>query len=215
MGEGSREFSCPRGHVSQDADFCSVCGAKVGEGEAPQAVKQADVLRCPDCGSERASNEAVFCELCGYNFQTGGHGEVPVSESPVVEAEYLPEVSEVPQEATSPEPWLLSVVPWHGEHDAAAFTVALAEEAVMLGRADEAKGVTPQVDLWFDDAVSRRHALLQRVAEGRYTLRDLGSTNGTEVNGTALTPLADRVLEEGDRIRVGHGTELVMERGAA
>jgi predicted component of type VI protein secretion system len=48
--------------------------------------------------------------------------------------------------------------------------------------------------------VSRRHAEL-KLAAGRVTIRDLGSSNGTRVNGQPLT--AERALHHGDRIEIG------------
>jgi two-component system, NtrC family, response regulator HydG len=50
-----------------------------------------------------------------------------------------------------------------------------------------------------DDSVSRRHCLI-RSDRGRYSIRDLDSTNGTFVNGL---PVRSRVLEHADRIAVG------------
>ena len=50
-----------------------------------------------------------------------------------------------------------------------------------------------------DRLISRRHCAVT-LADGRYHLRDLGSSNGTFVNGI---PVEERVLEHGDRIRVG------------
>lgn len=47
--------------------------------------------------------------------------------------------------------------------------------------------------------VSRRHAQLERI-EGTWWLHDLGSTNGTRVNGR---PVTDAELADGDRIEVG------------
>ena len=53
-----------------------------------------------------------------------------------------------------------------------------------------------------DGSISRRHCQIERDDDtGRYLLRDLGSTNGTRVNGTrveAVVPLA-----EGDKIFLG------------
>ncbi|HTT77891.1 MAG TPA: FHA domain-containing protein, partial [Candidatus Binataceae bacterium] len=48
--------------------------------------------------------------------------------------------------------------------------------------------------------VSRRHALLERTADG-YRLSDCGSTNGTFVNGHRIT--AAVLLREGDEVRFG------------
>jgi hypothetical protein len=63
-------------------------------------------------------------------------------------------------------------------------------------------------DITIDDpSVSRRHAELRREAAG-YTIVDLGSTNGTQLNGAKIDQAA---LADGDRITVGQ-TELRFER---
>ncbi|HET9242531.1 MAG TPA: DUF3662 and FHA domain-containing protein [Gaiella sp.] len=84
-------------------------------------------------------------------------------------------------------------------------TVPLTTDRVVVGRSREC-------DIRLDDGnVSRRHAELERGDDSGWSVVDLGSTNGTEVNGrriTRRTPLAD-----GDRIVIG-GTELVFGRGA-
>jgi hypothetical protein len=51
-----------------------------------------------------------------------------------------------------------------------------------------------------DDFVSSRHALITPAAEGVW-VEDLGSTNGTYVNGAPVTTA--RLLQAGDVIRVG------------
>ncbi len=50
-----------------------------------------------------------------------------------------------------------------------------------------------------DAAVSRKHCLIQREAE-HFKLRDLNSRNSTFVNGV---PVAERILESGDEIKIG------------
>ncbi|HWS28333.1 MAG TPA: SpoIIE family protein phosphatase [Xanthomonadales bacterium] len=65
-------------------------------------------------------------------------------------------------------------------------------------------GRDPAVEYSIDDpTVSRRHAELIRSAEG-WRLRDLGSANGTEINGARL--IGDKALREGDVIGVGRVT---------
>ncbi|MCC6417104.1 MAG: FHA domain-containing protein [Gemmataceae bacterium] len=54
-------------------------------------------------------------------------------------------------------------------------------------------------------SVSRQHCLL-RVTPEEVRLRDLGSTNGTLVNGTLVT--GEQLLADGDRVAVG---PLVLE----
>jgi Nif-specific regulatory protein len=57
-----------------------------------------------------------------------------------------------------------------------------------------------------DQLMSRRHCAVE-TASGRFTLRDLGSANGTYVNGI---PTRERVLEHGDRIRAGDSVLLFL-----
>ena len=54
-----------------------------------------------------------------------------------------------------------------------------------------------------DKTVSRRHALLEVSEDGRLTLEDMGSTNGTQVGSDTLVPHIPRTLQAGDRIRFG------------
>jgi len=56
-------------------------------------------------------------------------------------------------------------------------------------------------DITIPDAdVSRRHAAIQ-IAAGELSIEDLGSTNGTQVNGETIT--ARRTLREGDEVQIG------------
>jgi hypothetical protein len=56
-----------------------------------------------------------------------------------------------------------------------------------------------------DDEISGRHAEIERLAKGQRVLSDLGSTNGTRLNGIGIQ--GTHPLQDGDRIGVGQ-TEL-------
>src|ERR1700730_17693002 len=72
--------------------------------------------------------------------------------------------------------------------------VALAEGENVLGRGADSV-------VWIDSqSVSRRHARIL-VASGHATLEDLGSKNGTFVNGARLSSPA--ALRDGDELRIG------------
>lgn len=78
--------------------------------------------------------------------------------------------------------------------------------AVILGRYEHGYSNYPDVDLTFDDglipSVSRRHAQIT-ASNGVHWLEDLGSANGTYVNGYQMA-LGERVqLNPGDRILLG------------
>jgi pSer/pThr/pTyr-binding forkhead associated (FHA) protein len=62
------------------------------------------------------------------------------------------------------------------------------------------RGPTNDVAFESDAKVSRLHAVLDRYQSG-WAIRDLGSRNGTYVNGERL--LAERVLRPGDEVNIG------------
>ena len=73
-------------------------------------------------------------------------------------------------------------------------THELVDELITIGRISEN---AIQIE---DGSVSSRHAQLSLGANGQYVLKDLNSTNGTRVNGSAAT---DAQLRNGDRVRFG------------
>jgi DNA-binding CsgD family transcriptional regulator len=83
--------------------------------------------------------------------------------------------------------------------------VALEAERVTVGTA-------PSNDVTVSDpTVSRLHAVLERYAAS-WCVRDLGSRNGTFVNGERV--IADRAVRGGDEIRVGRVRLLLREPAA-
>jgi hypothetical protein len=72
-------ITCPKGHSSTEPDFCSECGAKIQGVKSASTPTHSGNGKCPDCEADRAADGGVFCEVCGYNFATGAHGEVPVT----------------------------------------------------------------------------------------------------------------------------------------
>jgi hypothetical protein len=77
---------------------------------------------------------------------------------------------------------------------------------LVLGRA-----VPPPGKLANDPQVSASHARIARAADGRLVISDLGSTNGTFVNGIRIG--APQPVRQGDTIQLGQ-TMLRVEEGA-
>ncbi|MDQ4091698.1 MAG: DUF3662 domain-containing protein [Actinomycetota bacterium] len=78
--------------------------------------------------------------------------------------------------------------------------VVVGEDPVTIGR-------LPECDIVLSDPnVSRRHAEIRRQGNG-FVVADLGSTNGTRVNGAGVK---ERRLDDGDVITVG-GTKVRFE----
>ncbi|HYO52596.1 FHA domain-containing protein [Archangium sp.] len=65
-------------------------------------------------------------------------------------------------------------------------------------------GRTGNNDVVLDDGtVSRFHAWFQRETDGRFTLTDAGSKNGSFVGGVRLTPRRPSPVSDGTRLRFG------------
>ena len=88
--------------------------------------------------------------------------------------------------------------------DGARERIPLEGERLTIGQSS-----SNDLPLPYDQTVSRIHAVLELVAS-RWCLRDLGSRNGTFVNGERIW--GDRSLRSGDEIRVGN-VRLVVRMG--
>jgi hypothetical protein len=100
-----------------------------------------------------------------------------------------------------------------GGHPIVIEVVAAEGEIFSIGRFDVSVGVK-QSSFEFDKktkAVSRRHAVVERSADG-YIIVDLDSSAGTFINGQRLPPNVPSKLERGCRVSFGHsGADYIWE----
>jgi hypothetical protein len=117
-----------------------------------------------------------------------------------------------------PEHWLVwEAGPWRPPHPArdtvlagsgahawsAGESLAIALEPRHAGEPEVKLGRGPDNDLVVDDAtLSRSHLALARGADGAWTVRDLGSSNGTRLGGRPVGPAPVR-LEPGAQLEAG------------
>jgi hypothetical protein len=76
------------------------------------------------------------------------------------------------------------------------------EDELVIGRHATGAGRLSE-----DEEISRQHARISREATGNYAIEDLGSSNGTFVNGLRIQ--SPRVLAVGDSIETGATTLVV------
>ena len=127
------------------------------------------------------------------NLMAGDGGETVFLHDPVA----TPSVSSVVLRANGPYGDLMPEGP------------SLATSGLVLGRAGAG------ADLAINDAsVSRRHARLTQ-SESELLLADMGSTNGTTVNGRLLPQDRTQPLADGDTVRFGDATYRVEMAGGA
>ena len=159
------------------------------------------MIECPSCGRQHRPG-TLFCSECGVYLLTGG----PLRTEP------LPE-SDLP--ASRADPWAASGQAMAEVTPATlVMTVVASERKIpltggnefVLGRLDATRGVFPDVDLTPDGGleggVSRRHARVQR-QRTQFFIEDLGSANGTFLNGQRLTPYLPHPLHDKDELQIG------------
>lgn len=213
---------CPRGHASTDADFCSECGMKMdpaASSGAPtaSAVAPAAIEVCPQCGVQRPAG-ARFCETCRYDFREGAPAP------PAVSAPVTPSAPVAPPATTATGLWEMVVtvdpsldaepdpdLPCPVGDPERTFPLDLNES--LVGRRSQSRGSFPAIAL-NDPGISHRHLMIYRDATDNLSVADLGSTNGTYVNGAA-TPLEAGVrtpVGPTDRVEIGRWTRITFRR---
>ncbi|HUR48843.1 MAG TPA: DUF3662 and FHA domain-containing protein [Acidimicrobiales bacterium] len=110
-----------------------------------------------------------------------------------------------PQRDVTPGTFRLSATMVEGEggRPAAVITpdgqrVELRSKPILIGREDDCTIVIHPDD----KEASRRHAEIRRLGDG-FAIADLGSVNGTRVNGSGIT---ERELTGGEKISIGRST---------
>lgn len=159
---------------------------------------------CPTCGNS-VSASAVMCRFCGHLFYELGDNP---NQTVVVER---PPSLVNPDEDTSTISGtsrfaLSSVLYISIERMNTPISRTLRDKPIFIGRSDTTILGGDDIDLTpynaRDRGVSRRHAQIY-YQEGEIYLEDLGSSNGTLVNGVPLSAHAPYKLRDGDEVILG------------
>jgi hypothetical protein len=159
------------------------------------------MIKCPSCGKRHPEN-TLFCDECGAYLLAEGHKRTdPLAVEDVDWMETDFGVSG-PFDGKSAQPIIIRVSILDSGRQ---IEFPLSKE-ISMGRLDATTATFPDIDLTTDGAlekgVSRRHAKITRKGTELY-LEDLGSVNGTFLNGKRLTPYLPHVLNNKDELRLG------------
>ena len=138
-------------------------------------------IYCPECGFQ-SPEAATYCSRCGALLVRETVGETTMSLDP----------DDLENAASADSIDGPALVVRSGGGRAGESFEAIGDRA-LIGR-------SPECDVFLDDVtVSRRHAELTR--DGKvFTIRDLGSLNGTFVNKRRIE---SSVLEDDDEVQIG------------
>jgi len=140
---------------------------------------------CPECGFQNPE-AANYCSRCGALLvvETG------------VETTLSYDVDEAGEEGES----LLSTLGITGPALVVRSGGGIAGQPFQPGEGRTLIGRSPECDIFLDDVtVSRRHAEIVREAD-EFTIKDLGSLNGTYVNRKRIESAA---LQDDDEVQIG------------
>jgi pSer/pThr/pTyr-binding forkhead associated (FHA) protein len=91
--------------------------------------------------------------------------------------------------------------------------IPLTGDEVRIGRRSSKSPHQPEIDLTgppLDPGVSRRHAELRRLPDGGWSVIDLGSPNGIQVNGKDVPSGTVIPVNLGDQIHLGAWTLITL-----
>jgi len=155
------------------------------------------MIECPSCGEAHMPG-TLFCLECGSYLAAVEHVANAVGTAHAVQR------IKAGPEAVNP---LYGAPPLKLYLPRTRRTVTLSlEHEVRIGRTDPKRNVQPELDLspegGLEAGVSRLHAMIKR-RDGGVVIIDLGSSNGTTVNGVELMPHVPQPLNDGDEIELG------------
>jgi pSer/pThr/pTyr-binding forkhead associated (FHA) protein len=159
-------------------------------------------VTCPSCGHDNTVGSR-FCSSCGTALADDGD-RTTMTFAPTTDAA-APETSETPVPEVEVD---LTDVP----SGTGVLVVTRGEAAgsrILLDLETTTAGRHPDSGIFLDDiTVSRRHAVLEPTTAG-WHLRDVGSLNGTYVNGERVD---DAVLSNGDELQIGKFKLVYIQR---
>ncbi len=160
------------------------------------------MILCPICQKKEYVG-VLFCSECGTQLVSTEQDKIE-AERPKVEAP----LEEVRMEtSTLSDPWMENDSPFSLKILETGDIIQIANrEEITLGRISEGQPIIPDIDLSaysaYETGVSRLHASL-KLKDEQIIIVDLGSANGTRVNGKKIPPNFPEPVNNGDVLTLG------------
>jgi len=158
------------------------------------------MIICSNCQHQNVSG-AVFCAECGAQLD----GVETLTTHNITNDEIEEGLG---KNEPHPEPPSSPTNSWISLHlmDSGKILPLATRNEFTLGRLSEGQPIMPDIDLTpyqaYASGVSRLHAVVKRDT-ARIFVMDLGSSNGTYLNGRRLNPHTEEDLKHGDVVALG------------
>lgn len=158
------------------------------------------MIICSNCQHKNVAG-AMFCAECG--------AQLDGVETLITQAITDEDIErELKSKAGRPEAPAVPSNSWLSLHlmDSGKILPLASRNEFTLGRLSEGQPIMPDIDLTpyqaYASGVSRLHAVVKRDSN-RVMVMDLGSSNGTYLNGRRLNPHMEESLNHGDIVALG------------
>ncbi len=156
------------------------------------------MIICPNCKHEEVDG-AIFCSECGTQL---------VKSENVTTQKIEPEEGDDLVTGPISEDRLKYSNAWISLHmlESGQILPIVEQTEFTMGRISDNQPIMPDIDFSaykaYENGVSRLHAVI-RHNNGNAIIMDLGSSNGTYVNGARLLPNTEQPLHHGDVVALG------------
>jgi hypothetical protein len=158
------------------------------------------MIICKNCQHDNISG-TLFCVECGAQLD----GSEALTTQSINQEQIVDDLKKSPANIEPPSSPTNSWLSLHLMDSGKILPLATRNEFT-LGRLSEGQPIMPDIDLTpyqaYASGVSRLHAVVKRDAS-RAVIMDLGSSNGTYLNGRRLNPHTEEGLKHGDVVALG------------
>ncbi len=158
------------------------------------------MILCPNCLHKEIVG-AMFCSECGAQLVfPKGHTTSSFTGTVEIKAKET-EFKEPPERTIYPDAFMSLNIISTGD-----IIPIAGKDEVTLGRVSEGQPMIPDIDLTpykaFESGVSRMHASIRQIDE-QVVVTDLGSANGTRINGKQISSHIPQPVKHGDILTLG------------
>src|SRR5215208_5729552 len=170
------------------------------------------MIICTNCQYKNVAG-AMFCAECGAQLD----GVDTLITQAITDEQIAEELS---KKSSRPEPSVAPANSWISLHlmDSGKILPLASRNEFTLGRLSEGQPIMPDIDLTpyqaYASGVSRLHAVVKRDSN-RVLVMDLGSSNGTYVNGRRINPHMEEPLSHREIVALGNPQSSAEHRNIA
>jgi pSer/pThr/pTyr-binding forkhead associated (FHA) protein len=163
------------------------------------------MILCPNCLHKEMVG-AVFCSECGAQLVFSEGVPTGAIRSPSKGLPSEDRLEKIKEKGAPPPANILEAKVSLNIVNSGEILPLKSQKEITLGRVSGGQPIIPDIDLTpykaYEGGVSRMHASI-RISEDEVSITDLGSANGTRINGRKITSHISYPIKHGDILTLG------------